>query len=281
MTKSYPFKPPRTATASGTSFFLGMQQDLAFLHFVTDTVLVGDFVAHIARVALDGGERDKSLTPVELAKSKPGNRTKELRRQSQRMLEMLLARAVDNFEKYIVDLLREVLRQQPSMLKSKQHSLTLEDILSHGSIDELVHSIIESKVNGLSYEGFASIQEWCAARGITLSVPEGATPLLVEYLATRNVIVHNRCHIDEKYLRTVSGSARKIGDLRDIDVDDFIKCTELLLESVKLTDKSVSTKFRLKRKALPTFNTTGVEKSSAFKGGEVPPNNSLERTREA
>ncbi len=36
--------------------------------------------------------------------------------------------------------------------------------------------------------------------------------LLNEFRNTRNCIIHNSCQVDEKYLRNVKGSKRKVGD---------------------------------------------------------------------
>ncbi len=151
---------------------------MRLFHFIIDSALVGDYVAHIAKQALDavddpGSEQPppKKPTPVDLAKTKPGPRTKALRNQRQQLLEMFFARGVDNFNRYVVDLVRSVLRKQPAILKTRQQSLTLDEILGHASIDDLVHSIIEARVNALSYEGFESLSAWCNDRGIPLKVP--------------------------------------------------------------------------------------------------------------
>src|SRR5207249_416532 len=47
-------------------------------------------------------------------------------------------------------------------------SLTPEELLKYGSIEELVHDVIARKVNSLSYEGFTELHAWCADRGIPL-----------------------------------------------------------------------------------------------------------------
>ncbi len=227
---------------------------MRLFHFIIDSALVGDYVAHIAKQALDavddpGSEQPppKKPTPVDLAKTKPGPRTKALRNQRQQLLEMFFARGVDNFNRYVVDLVRSVLRKQPAILKTRQQSLTLDEILGHASIDDLVHSIIEARVNALSYEGFESLSAWCNDRGIPLKVPGGDHRAIVELLATRNLIAHNRCIVDERYLRITEDGNLKLGQKRGLEVDDLWRCLNLLHGTVLTTDVAAAKKFRLRR----------------------------------
>lgn len=44
---------------------------------------------------------------------------------------------------------------------------------------------------------------------------------LIEIIATRNIITHNRGLIDEKYLRTVNCSDYKFGERRELEVEYF------------------------------------------------------------
>ena len=95
---------------------------------------------------------------------------------------MFVARLVDNFQKYLVDLIREILRSRPAMLSTKQQAISLEDVLKHGSIEGLVHDVIERRVNTLSYDGFADLQKWCAERGIQIKVAPSKRDAVVELI---------------------------------------------------------------------------------------------------
>jgi len=243
-------KPPRTVTPCAKDYFAASQRDMTLFHFVVDSVLVGDYVAHVAKLALDGKDKSERLTPTELARTNPGPRTKAIRQQRQLLLEMFVARSVDNFERYLVDLIRTVLQKQPAILKSRQQSLTLEEILQHSTINDLVLSIIEARVNSLSYEGFDSMLQWCVDRGIPLEVPQGKRDDVVELIATRNLIAHSRCIVDERYVRMVRGTTRKVGEVRSLGIDDLEKCIELLTRIVISTDKASAMKFKVRRVAL-------------------------------
>jgi hypothetical protein len=246
--------PPKNATLCAQEYFEAATADLNFFHFICDTALVGDYVAHIAKEALakadeprDARSLAKKITPADLAQTSPGSRIQALRRHRQRLLEMFLARSVDNFNRYLVDLIRAVLRKQPAILKTRQQTLTLEEILAHPSIDDLVHSIIEARVNVLSYEGFDSILEWCNDRGIPVTVPTADHQPVIELLATRNLIAHNRCIVDERYLRLTKNTKWRVGEKRELDVDDYWECLKLLHGTVIATDAATAKKYRIRR----------------------------------
>ncbi|HWA14382.1 MAG TPA: hypothetical protein VHA15_14920 [Burkholderiales bacterium] len=244
---------PHSATKAADDYFASQARDFSLFHFFIDTVLVGDYAAHVASTALARIEDKTSpklafKSPVELAKSStPGSRTVELRKKSQVYLELFLVRCVDNFNKYLVDLIREVLKKNPAILRSRQQTLTLEAILEHSSIDELVQSIIEAKVTALSYEGFESMAVWCNDRGIPLQVSDGKSQEVVQYIATRNLISHNRGIVDERFLRAVPNSKFKVGEVRELTVNDYEHCLDLLSNTVRATDDASARKFKLRR----------------------------------
>lgn len=166
------------------------------------------------------------------------------------MLQAFFARSVDNFEVYLVDIVREVLRQKPEILRSRQQSITLEYALAFSSIDELIQDVIEGKVNSLSYKGYSELEQWCAEKGIPLVVRPENRPAIIELIATRNIIVHNRGRVDEKYLRTAPTSAYRLGDLRRLEVDDLFNAIAILNMAVSATDQAIAQKFNLERHAI-------------------------------
>ena len=89
-----------------------------------------------------------------------------MRRHSQVFLEMVISRLVDNFQRYVSELLREVLRRQPNILKTSDKSLSMDDVLRFERMEDLIADVIERRVSALSYQGFGSIQEWCQGKGI-------------------------------------------------------------------------------------------------------------------
>jgi len=208
-------------------------------------VLAGDWVSYVADQAVADKDDYKELDPAKLATANPGPRTRFLRNQRQILLEMFVSHLVDNFQSYLVDLIRLVLRSRPTMISSSQQSLTLEELLKYGNIEELVHDVIERKINSLSYEGFADLHAWCADRGILLQLSGQDHKSVVELIATRNVIAHNRGVVDERYVRIVASPRFAIGASRALEVNDLFDALALLHRVVFETDEAAIQKFGL------------------------------------
>ncbi len=237
--------PPDSGTSALLEYFWTSICDRRLFSFVIDVVLRGDFVAYVAKQALDGKEDYKNISPAELAQSSPGSATRSLRQSSQELLEVFLSRAVDNFEVYLVDVIRLALHKQPRILSDRKQELTLGHILKFDSIEALSRDIIEGKLNALSYEGFGKLEAWCQGRSIPLVVPDGQRTNIVELIALRNIIVHSRGVVDERYRSAVPASAFKVGDKRELDIDDLFRAIGLLDSVVTFTDNAVAGKFGL------------------------------------
>jgi hypothetical protein len=237
--------PPDTGTDALLEYLWASRCDLWLFHFVIDTALRGDFVAHIARQALDGKNRYKAETPEQLASMDPGPATTALRQSSQELLEMFVSRIVDNFEVYLVALIRLVLHKEPRILSDRKQEITLGHILKFDSIEALSRDIIEGKLSALSYQGFAELEAWCTQRSIPLLVPHGQRERVVELIALRNIIVHNRGRVDERYRAAVPESSIALGGKRKLGADDLFGAVALLDSVVVTTDAAVSGKFRL------------------------------------
>lgn len=246
------------ASREAAEYFKAVQAAVELLHLVLTTVIRLDFVSYRARRAIEQDDLAEETgempdddpneidDPVELMKVNPGPLTKVYRRSRQSLLQMLFARAVDNFETYLVSVIREALRKRPEILsKSTYPALTMEIILDHLTIDSLVHDLIESKVNDLSYRGFPDLTDWCQDRGIPLIVPLGKSDEVSELIATRNVIAHNRGIVDRKYLRSVKAPNFKLGDIRSFDNNTLLASISLLNRVVDATDKAIVTNFGL------------------------------------
>lgn len=239
-TKEHPF--PERGTSAALGYFWASARDARLFHFVLDTVLRGDYVYHVAQSALDG-KVCETKSPVDLAQKNPGPRTKQLRQSRQELLEMFLSRTVDNFQAYIVEMVRAVLHKQPRILSARKQELSLGYILQFDSIEALTRDLIEGKVATLSYEGFGELEDWCQSKGIPLLVPQGRREQVVELIATRNLIVHNRGIVDERYRKAVPASSFAVGHLRTLEIQDFQAATDLLDTVVRITDSAVAGKF--------------------------------------
>lgn len=251
--------PPKEGTKAAEAYFRSASSDFGLFHFIIDIVLKSDYFTFVAKRALDGSDDYKSVEPEQLARTHPGLLTKFLRKRRQVLLEMFLGRLVDNFQVFLVDLVRMVLHAKPAMLSTRQQTLTLEELLKYDRIEELVHDIIERRVNALTYEGFGELRSWCAERGLQIEVPAAHSDAVIELIATRNVIAHNRGVVDERYLRTVQNPRFGLGEVRKLEVDDLLSALALLHRIVAETDQCAAEKFRLPTGRLkPHASTTST-----------------------
>lgn len=236
---------PERGTPALLEYAWASSCDFRLFHFLIDTTLATDYAAHVVQQALDGKQDYKSTDPASLAKQAPGTRTQALRAFSQELLEMFLVRAIDNFQVYLVDAIRAVLHKQPRVLADRKLELSLGQILKFESIDALAKDIVEGKLQSLSYQGFGELDEWCTSRSIPLVVPDGSRSQLVEYIALRNIVVHNRGRIDERYADAVPSRRGEIGKKRSISVDDLFQAMDILNRVAVYTDSALAGKFSL------------------------------------
>lgn len=74
-------------------------------------------------------------------------------------------------------------------------------------------------------------------------MPHGRSADVVELLALRNIIVHSRGIVDERYKAAVPASTLELGQKRGLKADDFFNGIELLSQVARLTDAAIAGKF--------------------------------------
>lgn len=232
--------PPDTGTAAASQYYKAAYETWRFIDFVVDTVFVMDESARkLSKIAgvKDSGNVEKKGDRI--------SRKEFLLRNSQLMMQMFLARLVDNFQTYIVEVIRSVLVKRPEILTSKDRQLSLEYAFQFTTMEELKADLVENKVNDLSYQGLSDLREWCEGRGIPLVIRDDDLPLLAEAIETRNVITHNRGVVGRKYLRHFPGRNWSFGSPRELDPHEVNQVLALLNRVVRLTDSAVVDKFAL------------------------------------
>jgi hypothetical protein len=220
--------------------------DSRLFHFAISVVLKGDYTAFIAKQALAGNEY-KTLTPTDLATKQPGPLIKQLRNSRQELIEMFLSRVVDNFQIYLVEIIRLALQKEPRILSERKQEITLGHILKFDSIEALTRDIIEKKLNDLAYDGFASLEKWCRDKAIPLMVPDDERGKIVELIALRNIITHARGVVDERYKAAAPSSTFKVGEKRELQTDDLFAAIQTLDSAAGATDAAVANKFGIDR----------------------------------
>ncbi len=189
------------------------------------------------------GENLPELTEEQIINEQPGHAISTLRSLSQPLLEMVFCRIIDNFEVYLSDAVREVMNAQPNMLRSNEQ-VRVDYVLQFTTMDELLTNLIEKKVNELAYLGFEKLEGWFKERmGMAIATSKSERETIVELIETRNLVVHNRAKVNDKYLRNVSNSTLKLGELRTLDAAYLVSCHELLVMIVLSLDARLGNKF--------------------------------------
>ena len=212
-------------THSAQDYFRASFRNVGLLGFLADSILVGDFMVHRLREMLDDNKMETEIDPTMLARQSPGPRTRHLRKYGQELVESFLTRLVDSFQVYLSDILREVLVKRPEILRSREPTVSLDYLLQFAEMEDLLQDVVDSKVSGLSYKGFDELEEWYSRKGIPFEVGPDR-PQVVELIATRNAIVHNRGRVDARYVRAVPTSPFKVGDLRTLEVEYLLNALQ-------------------------------------------------------
>jgi hypothetical protein len=236
---------PKSGTVASKQFFEVIEELNGFVSFVVGMVAQIERTAQIAHEALTHG-LSKEEKEEKDRKFKQRQSTEEvLRRYGQLLMEVVLVCYVESYLNYLGSLLFEIFTQRPETLKSAD-KLEVAFVLGHGTMDDLVRSIAERKVDSLSYESFGHLSEFFGERfGLELFAANDV-PKVIEAIETRNIAVHNRCIINERYLSRTGASRGLLGKRKDVGLSDVNQLDDLLVASVRKVDQDARRKLRLK-----------------------------------
>jgi hypothetical protein len=159
--------------------------------------------------------------------------------------ELLLCRAVDNFLTYLSEILALIYRTRPETLRSNE-TVRLDKILQYKSMDELIAALAEKRVNELSYSGLKELSENLSNRlGFPLFEEGDTLANATRIVETRNIIVHNRAVINDRFLSRVPNYPAAIGETVVLDRNVLWGDIQFLKRSVKDIDSRAVAKFNL------------------------------------
>ncbi len=69
------------------------------------------------------------------------------------LLEMALCRYVEAVDFYLAQMLRKVYTQRPEILRARDFTVQISEVLQCGTIDEVIFRVAEKKIQELSYKG--------------------------------------------------------------------------------------------------------------------------------
>jgi hypothetical protein len=170
----------------------------------------------------------------------------------QALMQMMHARAIDTFQVYYADAAEEVLNSQPQLI-SEEATLRIADLARAPSLRvmkrEATNRAIRKKVDALAHAGFFEFARWFATQGVKLPLRSSDRADLSEWLATRNIIIHNHGLVNSRYLSDVPASDYKLGDERYMIFNDIARMQRRLATVVFASDQTIAAKFKLKTRS--------------------------------
>ncbi|GHK00875.1 hypothetical protein SY2F82_26720 [Streptomyces sp. Y2F8-2] len=156
-----------------------------------------------------------------------------------------MTRCVENFLSYVSDVLTETLVSSPALLKS-QEQVTYEEVLAHDSIEAFAAWAAERRISQLSYKGLEDIAAYIEKRlGLKIHESDKHWMLLRRGVAIRNLAVHRRGIIDERFMRIVPDA--KKGERYRFNLREYIAVASSAIRVVIDFDTKVAAKFGLAR----------------------------------
>ncbi len=163
-------------------------------------------------------------------------------------LEIILVRHMENYLNYLAELLFEIFSKKPQTLISSG-KIEVKEIIRHDSIDSLIRSIAEDKVEAMSYKSFRDLSDFFAKHFNLILVQEDKLAEIIKAIEIRNISVHNRCIINERYVKRVGGDCQ-IGQQKKVKLGYLGMLIDLLAECVNKTDEEARAKFKLKEEKI-------------------------------
>lgn len=228
---------PRSGTTAYLEFLSSFRQINGFLKFLLYVVSASEHSAQVAHDALVDVEHDpvNRAQMIEDWKKRRGP-VSHLAEHRQFLLEVILVRHVENYLNYLSSLLREIFIARPEALRSSE-KIDLETVLTHNSINDLVRTVTERKVESLSYSSFSDLAEYFQDKFHLALTTEGHRAVLVDAIETRNISVHNRCIINRRYMARVNVEASQLGRVRELVIDTVEAAARAMLHSVLSSEK--------------------------------------------
>lgn len=165
-------------------------------------------------------------------------------RQFSELIRILgLTYLVTIFEGYLIDIVREILITHPDALKSKRQ-LTAEEVLTQGGREQIISYLAEKEVEELLYRSFPDVVEYFDSKfTINLNTSGVSAEKITEILATRNIHVHNKGMVNQRFRQLVKDSSLRVGTYKSITREYLKNSISHIATIVKFIDTKVKTKY--------------------------------------
>lgn len=244
--RSGTIKPPRLGTTACRDFFVTWARVNRFFHFVVHMAGSLDSVARGAHDALIETARSQEET-ARLIRDWKARRSAvdELKTNRQFLLEIVLVRHIENYLNYLATLLFAIFTQRPETLRSGE-AIDLKTVLAHDTMNALIQSIAERKVESLSYRSFSDLQSYFSERFSLALIEKSKEPKIIEAIETRNISVHNRCIINDRYVNKTGTDENMVGQRRELYRENIDELVPLLASAVKALDVAARRELKLR-----------------------------------
>ncbi|MCM2315887.1 MAG: hypothetical protein NDJ92_12140 [Thermoanaerobaculia bacterium] len=169
------------------------------------------------------------------------------------IFQMLFARAVDGFLTYLSGVVWDVLSGAPEML-SDEAKIDYGVILNASDLEELrshaTELAIRKKRDSIGYGGIKEARRWFSNAKLLPELEDSEWATINEWVATRNIIVHNNGSVNEIYKETVPDSKLALDEERLVSKDELLQMQSLFVKAVRALDEKVGDRFTLGRRTL-------------------------------
>lgn len=168
----------------------------------------------------------------------------QLFRQFPELIRILgLSHLVTIFEGYLGDIIQEILLAHPDILKSGKQ-LTAEEVLTLGGRKEMVAYLAEKEVEELQHSPFQKVVKYFDDKfNINLNASIVSPEQITEILATRNIHIHNRGVVNQRFRKLVKGSPLRLGAYKRITREYLMDSISSIETLVRFIDTEARTKY--------------------------------------
>lgn len=172
--------------------------------------------------------------------------------------ELMLSRAVETFDLYVLNILREIFTSKPEILKSDK-KVDASTLIELRTPEEIIFYLAENQISELGYKPLTELRKWIADRtGLDLFISEDIFDIVLFATEVRNLIAHNDCMTNDVIMQRLGEmySELEISDTGKVIISDewLRKCCYALDGVVFDFDERVCAKFEVYRaNRLSTF----------------------------
>ncbi|WP_405248103.1 hypothetical protein [Cellulophaga sp. Asnod2-G02] len=161
--------------------------------------------------------------------------------------QMAYTRITDNILSYFKDVLVEVIKAKPQILKSKEKE-PLDYIFSFNNMEDLIEDITEKNIEKLFYGSIDDIKKFFSDRlGIQIFENKITEKNFEQFIKQRNLIVHNRGIISKEFAKDYSNEhvTYTSGNILVFSYEDLSNINGVMTNLIANLDMKISEKFKL------------------------------------